>query len=187
MYFVEATPGGQLARQCQSTFRRCGLSVKVVERTGTSLKKLLVKSDFLKKGTCKCMVCVAAGKQVCQVRDCVYEITCTACEQKYIGETSRSLGERFREHMKLLQRRSNASVLRKHLQQNHQDSSNAMGWKLKILARCPGDAALRQATEACYIQENKPELNSKIEYGNANRPSRPVPAARVSVPAVSEH
>ena len=85
--------------------------------------------------------------------------------------------------MKLLQRRSDASVLHRHLLQNHQVSSDATEWKLKVLARCPGDAALRQATEACYIQEKKPELNSKIEYGNANRPRRPVPAVQVPVPA----
>jgi len=51
VYFVNATPGSQLARQCQATFRRCGLSVKVIERTGRTLKQFLVKSDPLSKGT----------------------------------------------------------------------------------------------------------------------------------------
>ena len=52
VFFVDATPGSQLAEQCRREFDRTGLKVKVVERSGTSVKRTLVKSNPFKKGGC---------------------------------------------------------------------------------------------------------------------------------------
>ena len=170
VYFVEATPGSQLAHQCQKVFRRCDLKVKVVERTGKTIKQLLVKSDPLRKEECKCRVCNAAGKQICKVRECVYEMTCSICLQRYIGETSRSMHERYMEHMYLLERKDDASVMYRHVQQHHKDQAGRVTWQVKILARRPGDAALRQATESTFIHNERPELNGRGEFHDFNRP-----------------
>ena len=40
------------------------------------------------------------------------------------------------------------------------------------LATCPGDPMLRQVSEAVYIQELLPTLNSKEEWGTSNMPRR---------------
>ena len=170
VYFVAATPGSQLAHQCQKVFGRCNLKVKVVERTGKTIKQLLVKSNPLRKDICKCQVCNVAGKQICKVRDCVYEMTCSLCLQRYVGETSRSLHERYKEHMYLLERKDNASVMYRHMQQHHKGQAEQVRWQVKILARCPGDPALRQATESTFIHNERPELNGRGEFQDSNRP-----------------
>ena len=38
-----------------------------------------------------------------------------------------------------------------------------------ILAMCSGDAMLRQVTEAVFINEWNPTLNTKEEWGNSNK------------------
>lgn len=171
VYFVEATPGSQLADECQRIFKRCDLKVKVVERTGKTLKQLLVKSDPLRKTECQCCICTVAGKQICKVRECVYQMSCSICHQEYVGETSRSLAERYREHMTLFGRKDNNSVMFKHAQSQHKEEIEQVTWKVKILARCPGDPSLRQATEATYIYNKRPMLNRKSEHTDHGRRS----------------
>ena len=39
--FVEATPNGQLAKAYRKALKEAGLKIRVVEREGKSLKKLL--------------------------------------------------------------------------------------------------------------------------------------------------
>ena len=130
---------------------------------------MLVKSDPLRREVCNCNVCEIAGKQICNVRDCVYEMACSGCAKRYVGETSRSLRERYHEHMMLLESKHPASVFYRHLHDCHRDETNPIIWNVKVLSRCPGDAALRQATEATYIYETRPELNGRVEYQD-NRP-----------------
>ena len=49
VFFVEATPDGKLAEDCQRTFKEAGLNVKVVEKSGSAMKRLIVKSNPFKK------------------------------------------------------------------------------------------------------------------------------------------
>ena len=169
-FFVDATPGSQLSKQFQNVFRKCNLNVRVIERSGRTIKQMLTKSNPFQKSTCECLVCSASGKSICGVRDSVYEISCSVCCHKYIGETSRSLKERYTEHMMLYKRKVQSSVLFQHVQEKHPIDSERVVWKVKILKRCPGDPSLRQATEATYIRNTKPELNRKCEFGDSNRP-----------------
>ncbi len=56
--------------------------------------------------------------------------------------------------------------LAQHTYENHNGIKQQL--QLQILATCPGDAMKRQVTEAMYIYDQKPELNTKDEWGNAN-------------------
>ena len=49
VFFVRATPEGKLAEECRKEFKKAGLKVKVVEKTGKSVKRELVKSAKLAK------------------------------------------------------------------------------------------------------------------------------------------
>ena len=131
---------------------------------------MLSKSDPLSKKTCNkedCSVCPHTVKNnICKVRECVYEIKCVECGEIYIGETSRSLHERFKEHLFKYEKRDKESVFRKHAIEKHQSVHHDL--TIRILSRCPGDPTLRQATEATYINEMQPSLNEKCEFGHSN-------------------
>lgn len=95
------TPNSELHKNIEK-IKDTELKVKVIERSGTRLKDLLCKSNPFDKDVCfdaaVCKLCKIKKGQ-CKKREVVYCIECNDCngEFKYIGETSRSLGERFDE------------------------------------------------------------------------------------------
>ena len=182
-YFVQATPGSQLAKQCQKVFRNCNLNISVTERSGRTIKQMLMKSNPFASPPCSCEVCHASAKRICRVRECVYELACSLCGVRYIGETCRSLYERYLEHMTMLKRRDKNSALFQHSEEKHKADVRQIKWNVKVLQRCPGDPALRQATEATLIRINKPELNRKVDFGDSNRARRRL-ATSTSVPLI---
>ena len=65
-YFVQATPGSQLAKQCQNVFRQCNLDICVIERPGKTIKQIMTKSNPFNGPACKCEVTVS-NKPICRV------------------------------------------------------------------------------------------------------------------------
>ena len=127
-------------------------------------------------------MCALGGGFSCKVRDTVYKISCKGvgvdgreCENiNYEGETSRSIGERFGEHMYALLSNSDSirrrSVFYEHVVEEHGNVNPEIS--LELIARCPGDATIRQAIEAVSIRDGKPVLNSKDEWTNQPRKRR---------------
>jgi hypothetical protein len=182
VFFVSATPNRSLAKACSEEFKQAGLKVTVVERTGATMKKMLVKSNPFKATSCgnpKCYVCALGVDFSCKDRDTVYRMFCKGIDQSgrectdidYDGETSRSNGDRFGEHMKLLYSQCDStrhkSVFFDHVRTVHGNVNPPIGFE--IIARCPGDPTMRQAIEAVVIRENKPVLNGKDEWTNNPR------------------
>ena len=90
--FVPATPGSQLQKKYQSEIRKQGYKIKVGEKMGTTLKKMLQKSNPFKQQRCgreNCLVCKQAGRGPCNAHSVTYEIECQGSENKYVGETAR--------------------------------------------------------------------------------------------------
>ena len=99
--FVPATPASQLQKKYQSEIRNQGYKIKVVEKTGTTLKKVLQKSNPFKQQRCgreNCLVCKQAGRGVCNAHGVTYEIQCQGSENKCVGETARNAYTRGMEH-----------------------------------------------------------------------------------------
>ena len=155
--------------------------MKVVEKSGTTIKRGLVKSNPFKKNNCQREVCETCETHEinCKTREVVYRISCAGttvdghpCEGTfYEGETSRSVGERFSEHMKTI-RSGNESTKKKsflydHVRNQHNDETPPV--KLEVVAQCLGDPGFRQALEATRIREEKPSLNGKEEWTNQPR------------------
>ena len=184
VFFVNATPNGSLANACANVFKNAGLRVKVVERTGRTIKRSLVKSNPFKQTKCNDPQCIVCQMGVyCKDRELVYRLFCqgtNAAGQEcsrihYEGETSRSTGERTKEHVEKLWSKCDStrrkSVFYDHVVKVHNNENPKLG--LEVVARCPGDATMRQALEAVSIRENKPVLNGKEEWSNQPRKRNP--------------
>jgi hypothetical protein len=175
VYFVQPTINGLLAKKCRRIFQTSKLKIKVVERSGRSMRQLLTTSNPFTNGRCpneNCCVCTRCSpntKHPCKTRECVYEIKCNTCSHTYIGETSRSLEERIKEHLHLYDTQNKNSVLFQHASEKHTAQQDHVQWSVRVRAKCPSDAALRQATEATLISIEKPTLNKKSEFGDQNR------------------
>ena len=102
-------------------------------------------------------MCRLDGDVDCKARGVHYKISCEGVDDKgeqcsdvnYEGETSRSTGERFPEHMHLLASKKEQvrqrSILYDHMWESHNGEIPPL--KFEILGKFPGDPALRQATE----------------------------------------
>ena len=173
--FIEATPNEQLAKTCRRALKEAGLKIRVVERAGKSIKRILAKSDPFRKTVCdqdKCKVCKLDSKANCKGRGVVYQMKCQGCIGKrtndglYVGETVRSVGERIGEHLTKYEVNDKSSVFHKYVEEKH--GGERQNVRLKVVSSCGNDAMLRQVTEAVLIKELNPELNAKEEWGNSN-------------------
>ena len=176
--FLEATPDEALANECQKILKDAKLPIRTIERAGNSMKDMLVKSNPFERRECICEICKRNQRKKvnCKTRNVVYEIECFGskngekCTDKYIGETSRSLGERFEEHVSDNYKRLEKSVMWKHFRDDHKGKDQS--FNVKILSSTQNDAMLRQITEAMYIEGTNPKINSKEEWGNKNVPRK---------------
>ena len=189
--FVENTRNGELARTIKEVCGRLeeilGYRIKVVERAGTPLK-LLFPLGRLDEGTVcgrpGCITCNQEGENKippCTKRSLVYENICTKCNPKvtkeggmvtppetfpsiYIGETSRSIAERGKEHWRGYKEGRDDSHIWKHHVLHH----GAEGQPTFLLRPVQyfNSALTRQIAEAVLIGRlgEGVVLNSKSEY-----------------------
>ena len=156
-------------------------STKLVEKSGIPLVRLF--SRTFDEGTCHwkdCPACAYPDKRgsKCRQNNIVYESVCLVCEKevgegtrqssklgKYIGETSRCLAERSREHVQLYRNADERSFMLKHWALEHSESTDQPSFKFKVLKSFK-DPLSRIITEAVLIDRYS-TMNSKSEWGGA--------------------
>ena len=151
------------------------LPIKIIEKSGKTIKQHLVRSNPFPRKQCspsECNVCHTNPSVVCKKRGTVYRVNCLGeesnCKSFYIGESARSIGTRFKEHVEKFENNDPTSAFYKHSIEKHDGNHPSLG--LEILSVHPGDAMLRQITESVYIKNYKPDLNNKEEWSCANVP-----------------
>ena len=132
---------------CESIKKICGgYGIQTHFKGGCTIKNLLVSPK---------------GKDpMISQSDAIYWYQCgdLTCDDEYIGETSRTFGERYKEHLK------NPSSIHQHNNQtNHPINHN----NFKIIGR-EGHHMSRCIKESIFIRVNNPTLNNSI--GKFNLP-----------------
>ena len=141
--FVEQSNHGELARRVRVLLRELqpmlGFGVKVVERTGTTLKGKFPLNTLWEGAPCgrlDCVTCTQGGEVLppCTRRNLVYESICALCNpgvrgkeeikevkehSLYVGESARSISERGKEHMAKLRKEAEDSHMWKHMVLHH--------------------------------------------------------------------
>ena len=181
--FVPRTEGGELAKRLRQEeeiiSKITGNKVKIQEKSGTMIQRILHKSDPWSKEPCDrpdCLVCMGednAGE--CKRRNVLYRTSCLRCKEKgterfYFGETARSAYERGREHLADFKEMSIDSHMVKHAVVEHQGDTD-IKFGMKVL-KVHMTAFRRQIHEAVKIQrsQNSSILNSKGEYNCCSLP-----------------
>ena len=173
LFYVNATPNSNLAKSCQKILYRCGVPIRVMEKSGQSIKRTLVRSNPFKSKKCNdetCVICISSNSKInCRSRDVVYENFCEhheTCNGVYIGETADPIKERFKEHLDDCRLRPTKSAMAKHSKEKHNDEK--VNFNVKIRGVCSGDPLLRQCMESVIIRDTKPEMNGRMEWGTSN-------------------
>ena len=135
--FIPCTPGGELAKKIKGVEEKKSgnrtVRFKVIETGGIAMKSLLQKSDPWAGGKCGRQGCFPCKGEKsggdCERNSVTYRIVCKTCEENnqvahYIGETSRNMYSRGKEHLQQYSSRSKASALWAHCVKFH-DSAPA--------------------------------------------------------------
>ena len=173
--FMEQTPFGELAGRVKELLHRLeptlGFKLRVVERTGRSIKSHLSQSACSTGRPSGRELCVTCNQECEDTPDCtrtsvVYENVCTVCnpgatskgELKnvkdgapsiYVGETSRSIEERAQEHWGAARRKDEKSHMHKHQQMEHKGEPPKFVFKMVSSHKT---ALSRQVKEAVRIR-----------------------------------
>ena len=139
MFFVQYR--GKATEKLAMSFKRLNAPCKVVMTT----RKLKTVMPSLKPIVPKML---SSGV--------VYKIQCPGCSSSYIGQTVRHLQTRFREHLGC------SGTMRRHIE-TCDPSVKISEYSISILARANKYIKLL-TLEALFINEIKPDLNTKDEY-----------------------
>ena len=95
----------------------------------------------------------------CVKRSVVYELRCLRCnlDTRYIGETSRALGQRIAEHEADYIGRREASWAWHHVERKHEGEQNRFGEDFKVVQRTREKGAFRRPLreEVCITRWNR--------------------------------
>ena len=172
LIFVPATPKAELKKKLQRKVDETDIKIKVIEKTGSTLKRSLQKTSISDKKECEdeeCKICKTSKvKGLCRKEGVTYEIVCKACKDKYIGETGRSAWARMNEHLYEYKMRKESSVLWRHCKEKHESKEQEFVYQVRDVFG--SDATLRQVTEAVDIRRECSGMNNKGEWGHTSLP-----------------
>ena len=175
--FVPSTPGGKLKRLYQGEIMKSGLRIKVVEKTGATLKSELQTSNPFKRRPCgrdDCFVCISGGTGDCNSAGITYEIKCLSeCNVKdiYKGESADNGYTRGKKQKSDLQARNvKNSAPWRHCRDVH--NSEMQEFRMSVTKTFKDDAMLRQITEAVQIDSVDPArlMNTRAEWNMTRVP-----------------
>ena len=165
--------------------RISGYNVRIVESSGVQLIRLFPRT--FKRASChwtNCEVCMQRGDKPsrCRTNNLVYEGSCLECKGEvedgarlpedagvYVGESSRTLAERVREHVNGAKNLEYDNFITKHWALQHSDLKEPP--KIKFVPiKSYKDALTRLVSESVWI-EAKANMNSKGEW-RTNKVSR---------------
>ena len=175
--FVPATPTGKLKRMYEGEIRKSGMRIKVIERTGRTLKSQLQTSNPFKPDECgrrNCFVCTTSGKGNCETESVTYKIECEGqdcAKGKYKGETAGNGYTRGEQHLATLSsRNTDNSPLWRHCLAEH--GGEMQTFRMSITGSYKNDAMLRQIAEAVQINNTDTNvlMNDRAEWNMTRVP-----------------
>ena len=178
VFFVPSTPGSTLLRMLKETEEKHKIGdssrIKFVETSGRKyIDQLRVNDPFEEK--CKpeekCMVCMTNDKTTnCKITNVGYSLICTLCKERgkertYEGESSRNTYLRGREHLREYEKKTENSVMYKHVMKEHEREEDEVKFQMKVVGRFKNPLN-RLIDESVRIQRKNPSslLNSKSEF-----------------------
>ena len=178
--FVPPTPNSELANKIkkitEETKRTYGLKVKVVERAGKKIQNMLpgLQTDTnCERGDCIVHQHSNSEKKLdCNIEGIVYQGICRKCKENgissvYIGETSRSMYVRGKEHLNAIGNPTNHkhNAFAKHIIEQHSDEREDVKFDIDIIGSFKRPLQ-RQIREGVEIINCKGDIimNSKIDH-----------------------
>ena len=141
--FIPATPGEELKKNIERVVKeeleRIGMSAKVVETGGVTMRSMLVRTDLTGCIIPACVLCASGLKGGSHTRrGAVYTGHCSLCGEsnlvsEYHGETGDSAYARMETHRQDVEGKKDSNAFHKHLELNHPDNIQDLSvFKMKV-------------------------------------------------------
>ena len=175
--FIPTTPGGKLKHMYEKEIRQSGIRMKVVERTGRTLKSQLQTSNPFHQGGCErenCFICTTTGKGNCATESITYKIQCgggDCTRNQYKGETAGNGFTRGSKHLSdLAAGNESNSPLWRHCLEEH--NGELQTFQMSVTGTFKNDAMLRQISEAVQIERTEAGtlMNDRAEWNMTRVP-----------------
>ena len=173
--FVPATPDSELQQKLQEKVKNTNVKLKIVERSGTKVIKMLQRNDPFKKKTCakpeRCMVCTGNNPGGCRDNGITYKINCEDdCTYQYTGQTNQNGYTRGVRHLQEYRQQHTTSALWKHCANVH--NGDQREFTMTIVDRVRNDPTKRQILEAVRMHRvpESLQMNSKSEWNTTRIP-----------------
>ena len=156
---------------------KSGFRIKVVEKTGATIKSQLQVSNPFKPKRCgraECFVCSSGGAGNCYTEGITYRINCESeCNDKdiYKGESAGNAYTRGLQHQDNLRLKDvTNSPLWRHCRDTH--SGEMQEFRMSVTGTFRNDAMLRQITEAVQIDncDQHRLMNTRTEWNMTRVP-----------------
>ena len=158
-------------REVAESEAEAGVKFKMIETGGHSMRRVLQKSNPLETLGCDRPDCLPCKTERGKGGNCMgcgvnYEVECQLCpddtKSVYIGETSRNLYTRSREHLSRYRAGTATSFMAKHQTELHQGEDARYEARVTATTR---DCLTRQVREAVLIRRSQVNvLNGKTEW-----------------------
>ena len=163
-----------LSNQICKFIRRHKLPVTVIFTPGTKLREIFRRSRPYDKPQCNvnnCNVCTRLHEDNdCSVKAAVYCITCKLCNQRYLGETGRTIHERLSEHLRYANNPTSNSYSDEALAQHYANFHPSALSDLSFSILCKETNVIkRKILESYFINHLKPEINNRDECISVKR------------------
>ena len=171
--FVAATPESKLQKEMQAFINETDTKIKVIEKSGNKLVRMLQKNDPFKINECgkhNCLLCNSSKNGNCRSTGVVYDVKCEGeCPFRYRGQTAHNAYTRGLKHIEDLTNKRD-KTLWKHCLNEH--NGEIKSFEMKILERCRNDATKRQVIESIWIRRTDPKttMNERSEWGEIKLP-----------------
>ena len=159
----------------QEVISASNINIKVIEKAGTKVKRMLQRNNPFKAGECndeRCFVCSTSKKGNCRKPGVTYDIRCEGdCdEDAYNGETFKNTFARGKEHLDDYEKKRSSSVMWKHCQKKHGGVEQQFNMRVVDCSR--RDPMMRQILEAIHINElpEDKRMNDKKEWNIGKLP-----------------
>ena len=175
--FIPSTPQGKLKKMYQKEIMKSGFRIKVVEKTGATIKSQLQVSNPFKPKRCgraECFVCSSGGAGNCYTEGITYRINCESeCNDKdiYKGESAGNAYTRGLQHQDNLRLKDvTNSPLWRHCRDTH--NGEMQEFRMSVTGTFRNDAMLRQITEAVQIDncDQHRLMNTRTEWNMTRVP-----------------
>ena len=173
--FVPATPNSELQQELQKKINETKVKMKVIEKSGTKLVRLLQRNDPFRRKECskanKCLVCSGEKPGGCRDNGVTYKIECEdECNFEYTGQTNQNGYTRGEKHLQEYHQGYEKSPLWKHCMNIHQGELKK--FQMIIVDKVRNDATKRQILEAVRMQKipEARQMNSKSEWRTTKIP-----------------